>query len=124
MKINNPLTIIAIFAGVAESLATIALVNVPQDIQLIFVYFVMVFPTVIVVLFFLTLNYNNTVLYAPSDFDDQSHYLEANKVKEKISANFMKNIDIALHEINEFGPNWTQEDKSKIRSILKNSINL
>jgi len=53
MKVSNPLTIIAIFAGLAEALATVALVQVPVEIQRLFVYFVMAFPTLIVILFFL-----------------------------------------------------------------------
>ena len=41
MKVSNPLTIIAIFAGLAETLATVALVQLPAEIQEVFVYFVM-----------------------------------------------------------------------------------
>lgn len=79
--VSNPLTIVAIFAGLAEAFATIALVNVPHDIQQVFVYFVMGFPALIVLLFFSVLNWNHTVLYAPSDFDDESMYLESIRIK-------------------------------------------
>ena len=53
MKVSNPLTIIAIFAGLAEALATIALIKLPIEMQEKFIYFVMAFPTLIVTLFFI-----------------------------------------------------------------------
>ncbi len=85
MKISNPLTIIAVFAGVAEALATISLIKLPLPVQSIFVYFVMFFPTLIVMLFFFVLIFNNQVLYAPSDFKDENNYLKIhNKVKKQI----------------------------------------
>ena len=65
MKVSNPLTIIAIFAGVAESFATGALVLLPIETQQSFVYFVMFFPLVIVVTFFCILVKKPQVLYAP-----------------------------------------------------------
>lgn len=69
MKVSNPLTIIAIFSGVAETLATVALIKLPTEIQAIFVYFVMALPAGIVLLFFFVLYFKNNVLYAPSDYD-------------------------------------------------------
>lgn len=51
MKDINSLKIIAIFAGVVEALALIALVTLPPEIQSIFVWFVMVFPVAILILF-------------------------------------------------------------------------
>ncbi|RUO29567.1 hypothetical protein [Aliidiomarina soli] len=51
MKDTNPLKIIAIFAGVVEALALIALVALPPEIQSIFVWFVMAFPVAILILF-------------------------------------------------------------------------
>ena len=92
MKVSNPLTIIAIFAGLAEALATIALLGLPQELQGIFLYFVMAFPTLIVVLFFLVLCFNNTVLYAPGDYQVPEHYLNINRidVKQALSSELSK----------------------------------
>ena len=124
MKISNPLTIIAVFAGLAETLATVALVNLPPEIQSIFVYFVMAFPAGIVLLFFLILYFKNTVLYAPSDYDDQSHYLEANKLKESVSKNVTEQFDQIFAEINKSGVRLTREEISKAKDSLKNRINM
>lgn len=73
--VNNPLTIIAIFAALAEVAGTTALVTVDKDLQHTFVWFVMGFPSLLVFLFFLTLNFNPKVLYAPSDFRDESNFI-------------------------------------------------
>jgi hypothetical protein len=73
--VSNPLTIIALFAGLAEIAGTVALATVNKELQPIFVWFVMGFPVLLVVLFFATLNFNPKVLYAPSDFRDEENFL-------------------------------------------------
>jgi DNA-binding MarR family transcriptional regulator len=73
--VNNPLTIIAIFAALAEMAGTVALKIVSPELQATFVWFVMGFPALLVILFFLTLNFNPKVLYAPSDFKDEVNFL-------------------------------------------------
>lgn len=74
-KISNPLTIIAIFAALAEIAGTMALATVASHLQSVFLWFVMLFPCLLVILFFATLNFNPKVLYAPSDFRDEKHFL-------------------------------------------------
>lgn len=93
MKVSNPLTIIAIFAGVAEAFATGALVALPEQLQDEFIIFVMAFPSAIVAIFFLILWNRPVVLYAPSDYEDQDHFLEANKLKEVIQKEAQKTLD-------------------------------
>ncbi|PKG64545.1 MULTISPECIES: winged helix-turn-helix transcriptional regulator [Pseudoalteromonas] len=118
MKVSNPLTIIAIFAGLAETLATVALVKLPLEIQQIFVYFVIAFPSGIVLLFFFVLYFKNIVLYAPSDFDDQNHYLEANHIKKTLN----ERVDEIFSEINKNGTRLTNEEIEKAKSSLGDSI--
>ena len=75
-KISNPLTIIAIFAGLAEVSGTVVLPFLKEDSQSLYVWFLMAFPTLLILLFFLTLNFNYKVLYAPSDFKDEDNFLK------------------------------------------------
>lgn len=75
-KIGNPLTLIAVFAGLAEIAATSVLPILEGPIQMMFVWYVMLFPVLLIIAFFLTLNFNHGVLYAPSDFLDEKHFLE------------------------------------------------
>ena len=83
-RFSNPLSVIALFAGLAEAFAAYALIKLPGGTQEIFVYFVMGFPILLVLLFFATLNWNYNALYAPGDFADQRMYLESMKLKESI----------------------------------------
>lgn len=118
MKVSNPLTIIAIFSGLAETLATVALIQLPPEMQKIFIYFVMAFPASIVLLFFYILYNKNTVLYAPSDYDDQKHYLEVNNIKEKAS----KELDSFFLEINKNGVRLTEEEIEKAKNNIEVTI--
>ncbi len=74
-KISNPLTLIAVFASLAEVVATAVLPTLEGPVQDQFVWFVMLFPVLLVGLFFLTLNFNNKVLYAPGDYEDEANFL-------------------------------------------------
>jgi hypothetical protein len=87
--IKNPLTVIAIFAGLAEVSATIALPQLPVDVQAIFVWFVMLFPALLVSLFFFLLWFKHQVLYAPSDFANEDNFMSHWKPRASgISPNF------------------------------------
>lgn len=74
--VNNPLTIIAIFAALAEVAGTVVLGVVSLEIQKIFVWFVMLFPSALIGLFFWTLNKNRQALYAPKDYHNDTTFRE------------------------------------------------
>ncbi|EKF9262650.1 hypothetical protein O1D78_003665 [Vibrio cholerae] len=73
--IKNPLTVIAIFAAIAEISGTTVLPFIDPKNQEIYIWFLMLFPTLLVCIFFLTLNFNHKVLYAPSDYKDENHFV-------------------------------------------------
>jgi len=73
--VKNPLTVIAIFAGTAEVSGTAVLPFLQGTNQNLYVWFLMLFPLVVVILFFATLNWNPTVLYAPSDFQNEDNFV-------------------------------------------------
>lgn len=93
--VSNPLTIIAIFAALAEVAGTVVLALVDASIQSIFVWFVMLFPILIVLLFFLTLNFNPKVLYAPSDFRDEENFLQTMLGAKRIERD-LQEIDLQI----------------------------
>ena len=72
--ISNPLTIIAIFAALAEINATVSIALVDKELQATFIWFIIVFPILLVILFFGTLNFNTKVIYAPSDYQDDKSF--------------------------------------------------
>lgn len=75
-KITNPMTVIAIFAFISESSAAISLPFLDNDEREVYVWFLISFPFYLLLLFFLTLNFNYRSLYAPSDFDKDDSFLK------------------------------------------------
>ena len=67
MKINNPLTVIAVFSLLTEASAAVSLPYIDSEHQKAYVWFLIVFPSLLITLFFLTLNFNNKTLYTPAD---------------------------------------------------------
>lgn len=98
-KIENPLTIVAIFAALAEIASTAALSVLDKELQHIFVWFVMAFPIIIVLCFFVTLNFNHRVLYAPRDYRSDKNFLAASE-RTKLSVKF-QNVAAQLNAARE-----------------------
>lgn len=94
--IKNPLTIIAIFAGIVEVGSTTVLPFLQPDVQFVYVWFLMVFPTTLVVAFFATLNLNHKVLYAPSDYQDDSSF-------ERLATNAVTNTKLSNNTFGDLG---------------------
>lgn len=67
MKINNPLTVIAVFSLLTEASAAVSLPYIDSEHQKAYVWFLIIFPSLLITLFFLTLNFNNKTLYTPAD---------------------------------------------------------
>ncbi len=66
----------AVFVSLAEVSGSAVLPTLTGGVQEIFLWFVMLFPVLIVILFFATLNWNHKVLYAPTDFRDDKSFLD------------------------------------------------
>jgi len=130
-RVSNPLTIVAIFAALAEVAGTVALVSVSPELQKVFVWFVMLFPTALVGLFFITLNFNPQVLYAPSDFQDEDNFLRILAGKRELSLEFEsvvrqlessrdKIVNEALLQLGEKG----NAERSKLADAIGEQIRL
>ncbi|MCW3101360.1 MAG: hypothetical protein JWL77_6978 [Chthonomonadaceae bacterium] len=74
--VKNPLTVIAIFAGLAEVSGTVVLPLLERETQRIYVWFLMLFPVFLVAVFFFVLYKKHHVLYAPTDFKDDKTFKE------------------------------------------------
>ncbi|WP_411342558.1 hypothetical protein ACE3MZ_12820 [Paenibacillus sp. WLX1005] len=114
-RVQNPLTIIAIFAGIAEIAGTTVLLGLPLEIQKVFVWFVISFPFLLVGAFFAVLLFKHRVLYAPSDFSNEEHFIsllkDHNTAKHAISQttdvvlemkNVTKNQNISVEVMDTF----------------------
>ncbi|AKB74055.1 hypothetical protein MSLAZ_0794 [Methanosarcina lacustris Z-7289] len=81
--VSNPLTIIAIFAGIAEVSGTLILPFISVSSQETYIWFLMFFPTLLLICFFFVLYTKHVVYYAPSDFrDDEAFEKLAKDLKE------------------------------------------
>ena len=92
-KVSNPLTAVCVFAGIAEVALAVTLPRLKGDIQLIFAYFAIGFPILLLVLFFVTLNFNRKALYAPSDFSDETNFIKLLIKKEIEESPKISNIE-------------------------------
>ena len=126
--VRNPLTVIGIFAALAEIAPTTALKLVAPDSQGVFIWFVMLFPVFLVGCFFLTLNFNPKVLYAPSDFRREENFLNILAGSHQLTAN-LGSVDAGLadhqHEVGETlaAIDWKQEaDRKHLWEALENHM--
>lgn len=117
--VKNPLTIIAIFAGISEVCGSFVLPFIQHENQLIFIYFLISFPTLLVLLFFFTLNFNNKVLYSPSDYRDEENFL----LISKFDYSKQSNIETKLNQ-SEFFSSLLSEYSEKMDSLSSNIKNV
>jgi hypothetical protein len=106
--ISNPLTIIAIFAALAEINATISIGLVDKSLQPTFIWFVILFPTLLIVLFFITLNFNTKVIYAPSDYKDDDSFHRMLHGEPKPDKEINSDTDFIKKTIAELGINTVE----------------
>lgn len=116
--IKNPLTVIAIFAAISEISGTTVLPFIEPDNQGIYVWFLMLFPIFLVGIFFLTLNFNHRVLYAPSDYKDEKNFVnpygkaspdeQGKKLREEVEE--IEAEDTTVNANSETEPEKTKSD--------------
>lgn len=82
-RITNPLTIIFIFSGVVESSGVLVLHALPDNLKSIYLWFLVIYPSALMLFFFITLWTNRNVFYAPSDFKDDEAYLMLMNITNK-----------------------------------------
>lgn len=70
------MTIIAIFAAITETSAAVSLPFLDNDDRNVYIWFLISFPFCLILLFFVTLNFNYKALYSPSDFGKAKHFLK------------------------------------------------
>ncbi len=95
-KISNPLIVIGIFVSIAEIIGTIVLPMISQELQQIYIWYVIGFRVLLLSMFFLILYFNIILYYSPNDFADQSNYLRlwlTIENKLKIDTELQKEFD-------------------------------
>jgi len=77
--IRNPMTIIALFVGLTEIGFGIGIRNVPQELQSFFIWFIILFPFLCALGFFIILYFRPQNFYSPLDFRSDATYLAVQK---------------------------------------------
>lgn len=132
--VNNPLTIVSIFCTLAEIAAISVLPSLSESLQSVFIWYVMGFPILLVILFFLTWNFNSKVLYSPSDFADNKLFLEYVKLlyTAKTATDIVDNTDskalsdlqnVVIHQIDNLNELSTYISGSNADIVIKTLIN-
>lgn len=109
--IKNPLTIIAIFSAVSETSGAAVLPFLTPENQNLYIWFLIIFPFFLVSIFFGILNFNHSVLYAPSDFRDEGNFFRG--VKTASPAESVAKLEQEVHEIQNNETNDTDQTTSK-----------
>lgn len=129
--VKNPLSVIAIFAGIAEISGTAILPFISSENQSTYIWFLMSFPFALIIFFFATLNWNHKALYAPSDYNSDESFLESIRAsaaaRPEVSAlegTIENSIDAALKSVlseNERDPSERSRVADAIKKSIKNS---
>jgi hypothetical protein len=98
-KVSNPLTIVAIFAAITEVSGSVVLPFLQAQNQATYLWFLMIFPGVLLLLFFATLNFNRQVLYAPSDYRDESNFFRNSPFSPVTSSEKQEKLDREVSEL-------------------------
>ncbi|MBA2116825.1 hypothetical protein [Bremerella alba] len=107
-RVNNPLTVIAIFAGLSEVAMTVSLGLLEGNSQFVFMWFAGGFPTLIAAGFFGVLIFSPELLYGPTDWKDEKLLFEIFKERnsrrgkqiEELSKKVDEIIDAKICELN------------------------
>lgn len=114
--VGNPLTLMAIFAGLSESVGAAVMPLVEPATQATLVWFVMGFPTVLMLMFFATLWYDSRLLYGARDFDTDAARLRFLGVETERAQ-----VDDATRRLQEFwmpGGKVNAENEARLKAWL------
>lgn len=75
--IRNPMTVIALFVGLTEIAFGLAFSKAPENLQTPIVWFLVIFPSLCALCFFLVLFFRPENFYGPHDYRSDKGYLEA-----------------------------------------------
>jgi tetratricopeptide (TPR) repeat protein len=103
--VRNPLSVIALFVLLVEAIATVTLIQVREQLEvaLPLVWFIVLFPTMIALLFFSTLWWRHQSLYAPTEYRSDESFLTAMHRLQRVEAR---------QEAADLNPRTTDEKES------------
>jgi len=89
---KNPLGIIALFIsliyGFASLVLGVSVKNMESNERLILIWFLVIFPVIVLIAFVYLVMYHHKKLYSPADFRDDKSFLETFNKEQKIVSEF------------------------------------
>jgi len=93
---------VAIFSASAEISVATVLNSVPDELKEALVWFIVLFPSLLVIIFFITLNFNPKALYAPGDYTDERNFYNLHSESQKFDGTILeKKEEETLDEFND-----------------------
>lgn len=98
---KNPIGVIGIFLVLTEAIASMVIVKSSlNDLQnTILVLFIVLFPCLVLFVFYLLVTRHHEKLYSPSDYKDEKNFV--NTYNNATQKNEIKRIDVDSEELNE-----------------------
>ncbi|MBO0419097.1 hypothetical protein JZO80_02900 [Vagococcus fluvialis] len=120
--INNPLGIIGFFLVIVEGMASLVITNssLGHDLNQILVWFIVVFPVLVLLSFLILVIWHHSKLYSPKDFENPNHFimmLDKNTNTEK----FVPAVEYKKKKLEPIDLSETLEDTAS-KSIRKERI--
>lgn len=116
LRVINPTTVIALFAGLSEASAATVMPYLDGDTRQIYIWFLIAFPSALVIMFFLTLNFNHSALYPPARSCNSVHLLDVRAASGSIQSDL--DFPDATHAKSEIDPNLRHNLQSKSADLV------
>lgn len=100
--VKNPIGVIGLFLVLVEAIAALVIVktSLPYSLNLILVLFVVIFPFVVLWVFYLLVTKHHEKLYSPSDYKDEKYFAntynrttQTEEIVEVVSQEEMETVD-------------------------------
>lgn len=77
--VKNPLGVIGLFLVLVEAIASFVIIktSLNDTLNFILVFFIVLFPIIVLRVFYLLVTKHHTKLYSPSDFKDETNFVKA-----------------------------------------------
>lgn len=100
-KVQNPLTMVSIFAAISEVAMAYVITKLSDNLQQIFIWFVMAFPSVLVIIFFFILYKKPAVFFSPGDYQKEELYVSSIGIGkiDNISEQRFKSLEDTLNTV-------------------------
>ena len=114
--VRNPLTVIVVFVLFVEGVAAFSLtsISITECQRWWFVYFCVIFPSIVFAVFSLIVVFKPSCLYGPGDFKDEKNFVDLMK-KQKNAEEIRENIELESEKEVANYPEMFIQTKRKIQ---------